>query len=72
MTAQPGKQTNAIHILPNISRSKGNQKIKFGQLIEYNTRSRFLEKSYTKCGGETSAKPFSKTIKIEYISGSTV
>ena len=24
MTAQPGKQTVAIHILPNISRIKGN------------------------------------------------
>ena len=26
----------AIHILPNISRSKSNQTKKFGQLIEYN------------------------------------
>ena len=25
MTLKPGKQTIAIHILPNISRSKGNQ-----------------------------------------------
>ena len=25
-----------MHILPNISRSKGNQAIKLGQLIEYN------------------------------------
>ena len=38
MAPQPGKQTIAIHILPNISRSKGNQKIKFGQLIKYNMR----------------------------------
>ena len=30
MTSQPGKQTIAIQILPNISRSKGNQTIKFG------------------------------------------
>ena len=36
MTLQPGKQANAIHIVPNISRSKGNQRLKFGQLIEYN------------------------------------
>ena len=42
MTSQPGKQTIAIHILPNISRSKDNQKIKFGQLIEYNMRNIFL------------------------------
>ena len=30
MTAEPGYQTIAIHILPNISRNKGNQAIKFG------------------------------------------
>ena len=34
--SQPGKETLAIHILPNISRSKGNQTMKFGQLIESN------------------------------------
>ena len=34
MTSQPGQQTIAIHILINISRTKGNQTIKFGQLIE--------------------------------------
>ena len=28
--------------------------MKFGQLIEYNMRNIFLQKSYTKCGGETS------------------
>ena len=33
--SQPGLQTIAIHILPNISQSKGNQTMKFGQLIEY-------------------------------------
>ena len=31
--SQPGQQTIAIHILPNISRSEGNQAMKFGQLI---------------------------------------
>ena len=36
MTSQTGQQTNTIHILPNIPRSKGNQTKKFGQLIEYN------------------------------------
>ena len=30
--------------------------MKFGQLIEYNMRKTFLEKSYTKCGGETFTK----------------
>ena len=38
MTSQPGKQTIAIQILPNISRTIGKQKMKFDQLIEYNTR----------------------------------
>ena len=36
MTSHPGKKATTIHILPNISRSKDNQPIKFGQLIEYN------------------------------------
>ena len=36
----------------------------FGQLIEYNVRNIFLEKSYTKCGGETIARPFSKKSKL--------
>ena len=44
MTSQPGQQTVAIDILPNISRSKGNQTIKPGQLIEYNKRNIFLQK----------------------------
>ena len=37
-----------------ISGSKGNQAIKYCQLIEYNMRNIFLEKSYKKGGGETS------------------
>ena len=53
MTSQPEKQTIAIHILPNISRRTGNQTMKFGQLIKYNMRNMLLEKSYTKCRGET-------------------
>ena len=38
MTSQPGKQAIAIHILPNVSRSKGDQIKKFGQLIECNMK----------------------------------
>ena len=56
MTSQPVK-TILIDILPNISRSKHNQIIKFGQLIEYSMKNIFLEKSYRKCGGETSPMP---------------
>ena len=57
-------QTIAIHILPNISRHKRNQTMKFGQLIEYNMRHISDEKSYTKCGGETIPRPFSKKSKL--------
>ena len=64
MTSQPGKQAMAIHILPYISRSKDNKKVKFGQLIWCNMRKIFLEKSYLKYGGETSPKPFSKKSKL--------
>ena len=64
MTSQPGEQTIVIHILPNISRSKGNQTKKFGQLIECNMRNIFLEKSYTKYGGKTSARPFPEKLKL--------
>ena len=34
-----------MHILPNTSRSKKNKTKKFGQLIEYNMKNIFLEKS---------------------------
>ena len=44
MTSQPDYQSITIHALPNISRSKGNQTMKFGQLREYKTRNIFLEK----------------------------
>ena len=64
MTSQPGKQTILVHILPNISRNKVNQTMKFGQLIEYNMRNIALEKSYTKYGGETSPRPFSGKLKL--------
>ena len=64
MTSQPGKQTIPIYILSNISRSKGNQTMKFGQLIEYNTRNIFVEKSYRKCVKETIPKPLSKKSKF--------
>ena len=50
MTSQPGYQAITVHILPNILRSRGNQTIKFVQLIEYNMRNIFPEKSYTKYG----------------------
>ena len=48
MASQPGLQTIAIHILPNISQSKGNQTMKFGQLIEHNKRIVFPRKLWGK------------------------
>ena len=51
-------------MLPNISRSTGNQTMESGQLIECNMRNIFLEKSYTKCGGKTSPRPFSEKLKL--------
>ena len=38
--------------------------MKFGQLIECNNRKIFPKKSYTKCGGETSPRLFSKKSKL--------
>ena len=35
-----------------MSRSKGNQAMKFGQLVEYSMRNIFLNKSYPKCDEE--------------------
>ena len=64
MTSQSGQQAIVINIFPNISRSKGNQTMKFGRLIESNMRNIFLEKSCTKCGGETSPRPFSEKLKF--------
>ena len=64
MTSQPGQQTIIIHVFTNILGSKGNQTMKFGHLIEYNMRNVFLEKSYTKYGGETSPRLFSGKSKL--------
>ena len=60
MTSQPGLEAIVMYILSNILISKGNQTMKFDQLIEYNMKNTFLEKSYRKCGGNTISRPFSK------------
>ena len=64
MTSQPGKQTTAIQTLPNISRIKGNQTMKFGGLIEYDMKSTLFKESYAKCNGETIPRSFSKKPKL--------
>ena len=57
------KSKTGQQILSNISRSKGNQGMKFGQLIAYNMRHIFLE-NYA---GEASPIHFCKKIKIKSI-----
>ena len=47
-------------MLPNISRSKSNQIMKSDQLIEFNMRNIFVEKSHTKYGLETIPNVFLK------------
>ena len=58
MTPETGQQIITIHILPNVPRTRDNQKIKYGRLVKYNMRNIFLEKSYTKYVGEASPRPF--------------
>ena len=41
MTSQTGQQIIIIHIWPSISKSKGNQAMKFGQIIKYFMRNTF-------------------------------
>ena len=38
--------------------------MKFAHLIERNMRNVFLEKSFKKCDGETSPRPFSEKLKM--------
>ena len=69
MMSQPGKQAIVIHILPNISRSEGNQNLKFGQLKEYYIRRIFFLKSHTQNVVEKLFPDHFLKIKIEHISG---
>ena len=64
MTLQSGQQTILMHILSSMLRSKGNWRMKFGQLIGCNMRNIFLEKGQTKCDGETSPRPFSEKLQL--------
>ena len=57
MMSEPGLQTIAIHIILNVSKSKYNQAMKFGQLIEYNKRNIFLQELYGKWGRDNGPRP---------------
>ena len=63
MTLQPGKQAIAINILPNISRSKGNRTMKFGQFIEYNVEIFFLKNHTQHLVEKLVTDPFSEKLK---------
>ena len=63
MTSQSGTQASATHTLTNASRSKDNQAMKFGQLIEYNIRNIFLENDIQSMVRNYS-RPFSKKSKL--------
>ena len=55
ITSLTRKLLITIHISPGISRSKGNLT---------NMKNILLKKSYSKCGGKTSLRPFSKKLKL--------
>ena len=57
-TSKTGKQIVTTHILPNILRSKKNQIMTFGRLVEYKMRNVFLKYPYKKCCRETSPRSF--------------
>ena len=58
MTSQTGQQVIAIHIylIPNSSRTKGNQSMKFDQLIKYSLRNIALQNPCRKWVRVTSSK----------------
>ena len=56
MTSQAGAQTITINILPDISKCKSNQRMKLGQLIEYDVRNIF-QKLCRKWDRKTSSRP---------------
>ena len=60
MMPKPGKQAIAKHILPNISRSKSNQTMKFAQLIEYNMKNIFVKNHTLNVVEELFPDPFLK------------
>ena len=69
ITSQPGEQAIAIYTFTNISLSKRNQAVEFGQLIEYNMRKFFLQDHTQNVVEKLFPGPFLE-IKIEHISGS--
>ena len=61
------KQTITIHLLPNASRSKGRETMKFGQLIEYDMRNIFLKKHTQNVVKKLVPDPYLKNQNWEYL-----
>ena len=57
MTPHPGKQTVTLPILLNLSQSKGNQTLKFGQVMEYNQKIFFFLENHAENEAEASSRP---------------
>ena len=53
VTSQSGLQIITIHILPNTSRKKGNQTMKFDRLIKYNAKNIFFSRNHAENGAWT-------------------
>ena len=64
MTSLTGKQIIAIHILPNIPRSKGNHTKKFGQLLECDMRNISLNNHKQNVVEKLVSNTFLKTQKL--------
>ena len=60
MTSQTRQLIITVPIFFNISRSKGNQTIKFGYLIKYNIRNSVYEKTYSNLLGKLVLESFIK------------
>ena len=60
MMSQTGQQIIKIRIVPNISIGKKQSDNEIWSINAYNMSKIFLEKSYTKCGGEASPRSFYK------------
>ena len=58
-------KTITIHMLPDISRTQGNLTTKFVPLIEYDIRNFLVEKSCTKCGGQSFFKRWKLNIFLD-------
>ena len=67
MTWLTDQQSIAIYILANNSRSKGNQAMKFDQLIEYNMRDIFLKNHTRNVVEKLFPDPFLKNQNLPYL-----